>query len=150
MTRPERTSRAGPLAVTKFVEFIFPLPASTHPPGRAPVHEPPREQTTSEFVAWWTALVCLVPPFFPPSFFPFFPFFSSLSLLFVSSIVDRSVCEFHRFFNLWDFLRILFRRNSFFSSSSSFSWERRSTAIDRKNLFRGNFSLWGPLRNFFF
>lgn len=52
--------------LSPFVEFIFPLSA-THPtraPRRCTNLGPRREQTTSEFVAWWTALVCLVPSLF--------------------------------------------------------------------------------------
>lgn len=53
-TRPERTSRAGPLAVTfslRRIHFPSPRRPRIHRRRAPPVHEPPREQTTSEFVA---------------------------------------------------------------------------------------------------
>lgn len=78
-TRPERTSRAGPLPVTfsPFVEFIFPLsgPLASHPR----LHGTRREQTTSKFRCLMNG-TRLFSPFSPLRFSFFLFFFSSIRL----------------------------------------------------------------------
>lgn len=99
-TRPERTSRAGPLPVTfsPFVEFIFPLsgPLASHPR----LHGTRREQTTSKFRCLMNGTRLFSP--FSPLRFSFFLFFFLRSVcvvfvhfvsfsLFFSSFLFRSL-----------------------------------------------------------
>lgn len=84
MTRPERTSRAGPLAVTFSLRRIHfsSLGHASHPRA-APVHEPRPSARANNL-----GIRCLMNST---------RLFSPFSFFFVSSIVNRPVCEFHRF-----------------------------------------------------